>query len=148
MKYIIAILLATNVAIAATTPQDAKQVYERLIRANHIKNAPPLYVIEDDDPNAYSSLNEIGINTGMLKFATNDDELARILGHELAHLKLHHHRSSVKNEYAADRMAAIYMSTAGYNVCRGALLLKRRGSNGGNDHPADILRYKAFHCNS
>lgn len=146
MKYLIALLLATNVALGATTTLDAKEVYSRLVTVNHITNAPPLYVSPTNIANAWSNPYGITITAGMLKFANNKDELARLLGHELGHFTLHHHTSSIANEYAADRMAAIYMTPSGYNVCRGALLLKRRGSDGGNDHPADILRYRAFHC--
>ncbi len=146
MKYIIALLLTTNIAFAGTSALDAKEVYSRLVAANHIKKAPTLYVEENSEVNAYQLGGDIVIYTGMLKYTKNQDELARVLGHELSHFTLHHKRSSVKNEYDADRMGGIYMGIAGYNQCRGALLLKRRGSTGNGDHPADSLRYKAFHC--
>ena len=137
--------VGTNV-FAGTSALDAREVYNRLVAANHITNAPTLYIENNPEVNAYQSGGDIVIYTGMLDYVKNQDELARVLGHELSHFTLRHRRSNVKNEYAADRMGGIYMGLAGYNQCRGALLLKRRGSNGGNDHPADILRYKAFHC--
>lgn len=151
MNYLVALLvgtLITSTAFSSTSVADAKEVYEHLIAANHITFAPPLYIIKDNSVNAFSSSNKIGINTGMLRYTRNRDELARVLGHELGHKALHHEESNVPNEYAADRMAAIYMRGAGYDVCKGAALLKRRGSNGGSNHPADIDRYRAFHCSN
>ncbi len=48
-------------------------------------------VIEDDDVNAFSLPGGfIFLNTGLIKFAESDDELAGVLAHEIAHAAHHH----------------------------------------------------------
>jgi metalloendopeptidase OMA1, mitochondrial len=48
-------------------------------------------VIADDSPNAFAVPGgKIGVFTGMLDYAKKDDELAAVLAHEIAHVKLRH----------------------------------------------------------
>lgn len=50
----------------------------------------PVKVTIDDKVNASADGNNIAITTGMLRFTKDDDELAVVLGHELAHNSLGH----------------------------------------------------------
>jgi Zn-dependent protease with chaperone function len=50
----------------------------------------PVEIIADDRLNAFASGDKIMITTGMLRFIKSDDELALILGHEIAHNALNH----------------------------------------------------------
>jgi predicted Zn-dependent protease len=68
-------------------------------------NAPYLYrpyvfiVGDSEQVNAFAAPGGIiVITTGMLKFLKNEDELALILGHEIAHVELHHGVKSVGSE--------------------------------------------------
>lgn len=58
------------------------------------------YLIEDPQPNArvYPG-GKIFVNTGLMNFVDTDDELAAVLGHEVAHATLHH---TIKNLTAND----------------------------------------------
>jgi hypothetical protein len=53
--------------------------------------------VADDDVNAFADGDNIGINTGMIRFAENDDELALVIGHEFAHNALGHRARSTTN---------------------------------------------------
>jgi hypothetical protein len=50
----------------------------------------PVEIMADDRLNAFASGEKIMITTGMLRFIKNDDELAHIIGHEIAHNALNH----------------------------------------------------------
>src|SRR5262245_12601499 len=48
-------------------------------------------VFEDDEPNAFAVPGgKIGVNTGLLQVAKNQDQLAAVLGHEVTHVLARH----------------------------------------------------------
>jgi len=60
-----------------------------------------IVVFEDKDANAFALPgNKIGVNSGLLKVAENQDQLATVLGHEVAHVISHH-----ANERASQTIA-------------------------------------------
>ena len=105
--------------------------------------------------NAYAKFTGIEFTSGMVHFAEDDDELAIIMGHELAHLTSKHLPKNIsvaalcgtlggltgplapwttqalyapysrKNEREADYLGLIYSHNAGYDVEKGADLWKR-----------------------
>ncbi|MCR4344464.1 MAG: M48 family metallopeptidase [Candidatus Scalindua sp.] len=105
--------------------------------------------------NAYAKFTGIQFTTGMVHFVEDDDELAVIMGHELAHLTARHLPKNIsmaalcgalggltgpfaplttqalyasysrKNEREADYLGLIYAHNAGYDVEKGAALWKR-----------------------
>jgi len=80
------------------------------------------------------------------------DELALIIGHEMAHGILHHTDNEYKvfidnhsneDELMADNMGAFWANKAGYNVCKGRELFKKFGDNSLNgSHPPNRYRYE------
>lgn len=80
--------------------------------------------------NAYATGRAIIVTSGMLDFVKNDDELALIIGHELAHNELSHVRKTLTNlvlsglatrytrpfESEADYVGMYYMARAGYDL--------------------------------
>ena len=69
--------------------------------------------------NAQADGRYVQINAKMLEFVASDDELATIIGHELAHNILRHRAlktSSKQSEYEADRLGVWLMARAGYDV--------------------------------
>ena len=56
-----------------------------------------LYVADDDVINAFADSENIVINRGMMRFVQSDEELALILGHELAHNARRHRRAKEWN---------------------------------------------------
>ena len=59
----------------------------------------PVVLVTHDSVNAFADGRFVGVTSGMLRFAESDDELAIVIGHELAHNALGHfekmHASSV-----------------------------------------------------
>ena len=105
--------------------------------------------------NAYAKFTGIEFTSGMVHFVEDDDELAIIMGHELAHLTSKHLPKNIsvaalcgtlggltgpfapwatqalyapysrKNEREADYIGLIYAHNAGYDIEKGAILWKR-----------------------
>jgi beta-barrel assembly-enhancing protease len=50
----------------------------------------PVEILVNDRVNAFANGERIGVTTGMLRFTGSDDEIALILGHEMAHNLLNH----------------------------------------------------------
>lgn len=105
--------------------------------------------------NAYAKFTGIQFTSGMVHFVDDDDELAIIMGHELAHLTSKHLPKNIsmaalcgtlggltgpfaplttqalyapysrKNEREADYIGLIYAHNAGYDIEKGAILWKR-----------------------
>ena len=102
------------------------KVGRRLIHANNLKRAPIFVERNRKLVNAYaSSYNKrVVIYMGTLAYINNDDELAFILGHELAHAQdfydgflktIGMQFNRKKYEYSADLKSIDYMVKAGYN---------------------------------
>ncbi len=80
--------------------------------------------------NAYATGKTIIVTSGMMKFVKNDEELAAIVGHELAHNELKHIRKTLTNlvlsgfatrytrafESEADYVGLYYTARAGYDI--------------------------------
>lgn len=80
--------------------------------------------------NAYATGKSIIVTSGMINFVESDEELALIIGHELAHNELSHVRKIISNlvlsgfatrytrpfESEADYVGMYYMVRAGYNI--------------------------------
>jgi Zn-dependent protease with chaperone function len=129
----------------AMTIQDARVIYYKIIQANGIKHAPPLYQSYSQNDNASAGW-VINVTSGMLKL-TNEDEMALVLGHELYHW-LNNHSSKPHTwqmEYDADSGGARLMSNAGFNRCVGVKVLLKLG-RGGGDHPLSVDRYRRVKC--
>jgi hypothetical protein len=104
------------------------------------------HVIQNDDWNAHAMANgTVWVNTGLLN-AASDDELAVILGHELAHYTHAHSPRSMNNdlwrlawasgytrnlEDQADRVGLRYAYEGGFNVERAIDLWSRARSRFG-----------------
>lgn len=100
-----------------------------------------------DQHNAYADPNHVYLTTGLVVLARNDDELAFVIAHEMAHVVLKHpatmrgdtvHRglgrtlgrsgAIIRNtERAADRLGGQMMLDAGYDPVAGAQILRRLG---------------------
>lgn len=72
-------------------------------------------VFDDPQANAFALPgNKIGVYTGILKYAVNQDQLATVMGHELAHVIAEHGNERVSNSIAAETglsVAAIVLGT-------------------------------------
>lgn len=80
-----------------------------------------------DRIDAFSDDDRIVVYTGMLRFVENDDELAVILAHELAHQLLGHEAGDDGIETDADRLGLQLTALAGYDVSVAEGLVRRMG---------------------
>jgi Peptidase family M48 len=102
--------------------------------------------------NAYATGKSIIVTTAMMDFAQSDDELALVVGHELAHNTMRHVRKSIWNavisgfatratrpfESEADYVGLYYMARAGYNLSGVEDFWRRLGVR----NPKSIVRAK------
>ena len=103
--------------------------------------------------NAYNDGKKVVIYMGLVDSVDSWDEIALVLGHEVAHGMLGHlDKLNTTNadeesvlEANADKMGAFYMMKAGYDICKGRELYKTWKNNNGNyiglDHPDYSYRY-------
>ena len=147
-KIVIGILLCVVIGHAfAMSPKETEQIYRKIVSANRISIAPRLVISNSQEVNASSAGLRITVNRGMLGFVKNQDEMALVLGHELAHYKLGHSHSTPSNEYAADSLGAVMENRAGYNSCNGAAVIYRFHSHDSSTHPDSDSRYSKLKCN-
>lgn len=76
-------------AILASLPDDGGQGWE-------------INVFQDDTPNAFALPGKkIGVHSGLLKVAANQDQLAAVIGHEIGHVQAHHSAERLSQQFAA-----------------------------------------------
>jgi predicted Zn-dependent protease len=93
--------------------QRVREVGSRLVQAAGVGAQPWEYrVFVSDQPNAFVLPGgRVGVNTGLFKVVRNDDQLAAVLGHEIAHANLRH---------AAERYSQSALAQVGLSVAQGA----------------------------
>lgn len=63
-----------------------------------------IVVFKDDSANAFALPGrKIGVNSGLLKVAKNQDQLATVIGHEVAHVLSHHSNERVSQQFAVEQ---------------------------------------------
>jgi len=71
-------------------------------------------LFEDPTANAFALPGgKIGVHTGLLKVATNQDQLAAVIGHEVSHVLAGHANERVSTEYATQTGMQIVQTLAG-----------------------------------
>ena len=137
------------------TDQEVKQIYLNIItHTGESQDALPLVIVNEPIINAYTDGKEVVVYRGIIDYAKTPDEIALILGHEVAHDMLRHvyfdefHKTELETTIAeanADKMGAFYMMRSGYNICTARNIWKRIekdfGDYQGLNHPSPSYRY-------
>jgi len=85
------------------------------------------YVIEDDSPNAFAIPGgSIYVHTGLLKF-TNDDELAGVLAHEIAHIQERHPTKNLTRAYGVEFISSLLLKDDSNQLKKIALDVSKGG---------------------
>jgi predicted Zn-dependent protease len=124
--------------------------YVRCIANAIIAELPPtaartsweVVVFEEPSANAFAVPGgRIGVHTGILEVARNQDQLAAVLGHEVAHVIAGHANERVSQAYAAQTALQIASATAGSSAAQRNLW----GLLGAGAYYGIILPYSRTH---
>lgn len=81
-------------------------------------------VFKDDSANAFALPGgHIGVNTGLLNVAKNQDQLATVIGHEVAHVLASHANERVSQQAATQTSLSVLQAAAGLNSAGGQQLM-------------------------
>jgi len=96
--------------IKKETPMDASTTTSRYVNCvaqsitREVGGSWEVVVFKDDSANAFALPGrKIGVNSGMLKVAKNQDQLATVIGHEVAHVLSHHSNERVSQQFAVEQ---------------------------------------------
>jgi predicted Zn-dependent protease len=119
-------LASGKVSRDAAANARVRAVAQRLVQAAGLSDRPWQYVVfEDPTANAFVLPGgQIGVNTGLLAIVDNDDQLAAVIGHEIAHMTLNH---------AAERYSQQAATQIGLGIAQSAL-----GGGAGTDRAKTI----------
>lgn len=80
----------------------------------HRGKAWEVVLIQDDSPNAFALPGgKIGIHTGLFKVASDQDQLAAVVGHEMGHVVSRHAAERVSQRFAADAALQVLNTATG-----------------------------------
>ncbi len=160
LELILGVYLGVQLSIK-TQEERVYQIYHNLvIQTGQSNEIPPLIIDGGAILNAYTDGTKIVVFKGLIDFTNNEDEIALIIAHEMAHNTLRH--ISIQGHYAdvlesqvsesnADKMGAFYMMKAGYSICKARnIWLRLRATDGDMlvaDHPTDSYRYDQLNVN-
>ncbi|WP_106475874.1 M48 family metallopeptidase [Phytohalomonas tamaricis] len=86
-------------------------------------------VFKDDEANAFALPGgHIGVNTGLLDVAKNQDQLAAVLGHEVSHVLAHHANERVSTQSITQTGLSVLQSAAGLSSAGGEQLMGLLGA--------------------
>lgn len=107
-------MISARCSFAAVSVERARAIFLKL------ENVSNVHVVLRIDPlnkvNAYSNVGVVVVYKGLLNFCDNEDQLAWVLGHELAHIRRGDifHSEAAYRELAADVLGAQYAMASGY----------------------------------
>lgn len=155
----VAVIVITGLAISVAsaennynqkiTKQEINEIYRKLMIGSGQAVYPQLIIVKSNVINAYTDGSTIVIFTGLIEKMNSKDEVAVVLGHELAHVLLNHvgddNVPTVIKEAQADKYGAFLALRAGYDVCQGRVIFKKflklYGDDPNSDHPSNAYRY-------
>lgn len=83
-----------------------------------------IVVFRDDTANAFALPGgKIGVNTGLLKVAENQDQLATVIGHEVAHVQSQHSNERVSQQFAVEQGLGLISAIASPQSATGQTLM-------------------------
>ena len=110
----------TNV-VNAVRPAALRVCYRLQARnCDAIESRPPK-IVQDDAFNAYADINDqVGMNSGLLKRAGSDEEIAFVLAHEYGHVMAAHPSTKATNSAIGALIGGVLGALADSSICRPA----------------------------
>lgn len=113
--------------------QYLNQIGKQLAHAGQIK-APVFFIVKSKEINAFAGPGGyIGLNTQLILTTENESELAAVMAHELAHVRLHHlysmleHQKQMRIPMLASMLASIALGALNPTVGMGAVMASMTG---------------------
>ncbi|MEA5597816.1 M48 family metallopeptidase [Rivularia sp. UHCC 0363] len=121
-----------------------KRIGKRLEAQNTRKNIPYTFqVVRDDNINAFATTGGyVYINTGLIKAADNEAELASVIAHEMGHIEGDHVIEQMRKSAIANGLATAAGVEQNKLVQLGVELAYRRPNSRGAEKEADQLGLK------
>ena len=112
----------TPVESSKTTNSYVQCVGNAIIR--EVGGSWEIVVFRDDAANAFALPGrKIGVNTGLLKVAENQHQLATVIGHEVAHVLSQHANERVSQQFAVDQGLGLINAIASPRSATGQTLM-------------------------
>lgn len=98
-------------------------------------------LVRDDAVNAYADGTDVYVTSAMLRFVENDDQLATVLAHEVAHNAMNHIQGKQRNATLGALLGAIVdIGAASRGVSTGGEFMRTGASAGANAFSQDFER--------
>lgn len=108
--------------------QYINRIGKNLAQQGHIKT-PDFFIVKSNEINAFAGPGgHIGINTQLILITSNESELAGVMAHEIAHVRLHHLYSAIEHQrqmripMLASMLASIALGVINPTVGMGAMM--------------------------
>jgi predicted Zn-dependent protease len=112
------------------TPVESKRTTNRYVQCvgdaitRVVGGSWEIVVFRDDATNAFALPGrKIGVNTGLLKVAENQHQLATVLGHEVAHVMAQHSNERVSQKFAVEQGLGLVNAIASPQSATGQTLM-------------------------
>ena len=116
--------------IKQKTPVDSNRTTNKYVQCvgkaitREVGGSWEIVVFRDDAANAFALPGrKIGVNTGLLKVAENQDQLATVIGHEVAHVLSQHSNERVSQQFAVDQGLGLVTALASPQSATGQTLM-------------------------
>lgn len=125
---------------ASITPYEARDLMREM--GNISGRQLVLHIENSDSIDAYTDTYSVHVTTGMLNFVEDREELAHVLGHEIAHYTYGDPRTDIQSpffELRADKQGYKWCKQAGYKNCTKFMRhIQLEDGDGGEDgiHPS------------
>lgn len=138
------------------TNLQVQEVYQKLYVHSGLRSKPSLIILNSSIINAWTDGEQVTITTGLLNIMKTQDEVALVLGHELGHIINYDILHDAMEQYlkvplnqsykeaSADKVGAFIMMRAGFDICKGSVIMKTFRDNFGSDAAADGHPDNAF----
>lgn len=104
------------------------RIGKNLAHAGQIKS-PDFFIVKSNEINAFAGPGgHIGVNTQLILITNNESELAGVMAHEIAHVRLHHlysaidHQKQMRIPMLASMLASIALGVINPTVGMGAMM--------------------------
>ncbi len=113
---------------------------KNILTKNKLPNNIKFVVQESEDINAFANVEgEVWVFTGLLKFVTNDDELAGVIAHEIGHIINHHvAKQNTVNTLGGTFLASLGLSPKAQTVANTAASIGLLKMSRTDEYEADI----------